>query len=317
MAALARSAAKRVDTRRSTGSPCAVPGNGRITTYLRDARSVEDQALVQMLLAPPLVTERLRELGAGASLPRNAVMSVGGLGFVLFAVSQPDTSGKLAAHAYSYEHLELAGYEMLAHLARREGDAETEAVATRIGDQEAAMARRIAALFDESTDAALSERPDTDVRARLVRYLKEAHAIEGQARVLLSRARRIGGSVLRGAYEHHLGQTEEHRRVIEERLRAHHADRSRLRDVALEAGGLNWSLFFQVQPDTAARLAAFAFAFENLEIGSYEQLRRVATRAGDEDTVHAVERILTEEREAAAALRASLGATLDETLAKA
>ena len=124
-------------------------------------------------------------------------MALGGLGFVLFAVSQPDTPGKLAAHAYSYEHLELAGYELLAHLARGEGDERTERLATRIGAQEAAMARRIAGLFDETAGMAAAERPEADLRSRLVRYLKEAHAIESQARVLLSRARRIGGSTLR------------------------------------------------------------------------------------------------------------------------
>ena len=120
-----------------------------------------------------------------------------------------------------------------------------------------------------------------------------------------------------GAYEHHLAQTQDHRRAIAERLRGHGAAPSRLRDGALGVGGLNWSVFFGVQPDTPARLAAFAFAFENLEIAAYEQLIRVAARAGDEDTVAAGEGILREEREAAARLRASLGAAMDESIAAA
>ena len=33
-------------------------------------------------------------------------MRVGGACFLLFARAQPDTPGKLVAHAYSYEHLE-------------------------------------------------------------------------------------------------------------------------------------------------------------------------------------------------------------------
>ena len=41
-------------------------------------------------------------------------MRAGGLGFLLFARTQPDTPGKLAAHAYSFEHLEIAAYELLA-----------------------------------------------------------------------------------------------------------------------------------------------------------------------------------------------------------
>ncbi|MBW3555151.1 MAG: DUF892 family protein, partial [Gemmatimonadetes bacterium] len=47
------------------------------------------------------------------------------------------------------------------------------------------------------------------------------------------------------------------------------------------------------------KLAAFAYAFEHLEIGGYEHLRRVATRAADPGTVQAVERILRQERAAA------------------
>jgi hypothetical protein len=46
-------------------------------------------------------------------------MRVGGVGFLLFARAQPDTTGKLLAHAYSYEHLELASYELLAQVAER------------------------------------------------------------------------------------------------------------------------------------------------------------------------------------------------------
>ena len=46
-------------------------------------------------------------------------MAAGGKGFILFARSQPDTPGKLAAHAYSYEALELAGYQLLRRVAER------------------------------------------------------------------------------------------------------------------------------------------------------------------------------------------------------
>ena len=44
------------------------------------------------------------------------------------------------------------------------------------------------------------------------------------------------------------------------------------------------------------KLAAFVHAFEYLEIGGYEQLRRVARRARDAETERTVERILGEER---------------------
>ncbi len=65
---------------------------------------------------------RLETHGGSPSKLKDAVMKASGPGFVLFAKSQPDTPGKLATHAYSYEHLELASYELLLRVARRAGD---------------------------------------------------------------------------------------------------------------------------------------------------------------------------------------------------
>jgi ferritin-like metal-binding protein YciE len=51
-------------------------------------------------------------------------MKLGGKGFVLFAKAQPDTPGKLLAHALSYEALEEASYALLAAVAAQDGDTE-------------------------------------------------------------------------------------------------------------------------------------------------------------------------------------------------
>src|SRR5204862_91276 len=72
-----------------------------------------------------------------------------------------------------------------------------------------------------------------------------------------------------------------------------------LKDAALKLGGLNWGGFFAAQRDTPAKLAAFAYAFEHLEIGAYELLRRVAERDGDAETAAMAETILAQERAAA------------------
>ena len=61
-----------------------------------------------------------------------------GKGFVAFAASQPDTPGKLAAHAYSYEHMEEAAYKVLRALAERVEDLDTTRVAAQIEAQERA-----------------------------------------------------------------------------------------------------------------------------------------------------------------------------------
>lgn len=95
-----------------------------------------------------------------------------------------------------------------------------------------------------------------------------------------------------------------HQELIGSRLRAHGAGPSRFKDTALRAGALNWAAFFGGQPDTPGKLAAFAYAFEHLEIAGYEQLRIVARRAADAETARTVERILGEERAAADRLAA-------------
>jgi hypothetical protein len=94
------------------------------------------------------------------------------------------------------------------------------------------------------------------------------------------------------------------------RLEALAASPSRFKDLALRAGALNLGAFFGAQPDTTPKLAGFAYAFENLELGGYELLRRVAERAGDEQTVAMAREIAAEEREAAA----KVAATWEQTI---
>ena len=90
---------------------------------------------------------------------------------------------------------------------------------------------------------------------------------------------------------------------------------SRLKDAALSLGALNWGMFFQAQPDTPAKLTAFAYAFEHLEIAAYELLKRVATAAADGHTIKLAERILIDERGAAEKLWSHLDAAADASLA--
>jgi ferritin-like metal-binding protein YciE len=311
----------------------------QLTKYLSDAHSIETQALAQMRSAPEiavapelaeafrvhleeteeqerLVRERLEARGGSPSALKEALMGAGGKGFVLFARSQPDTPGKLVAHGLSYEHLELAGYELLIRVAERAGDAETVAVATTIRDQEEAMADRLEALLDVAVDASLEAHPRDDLSELLVKYLADAHAIEAQAEQLLKRGRKIAGDDhLAGLYEEHLDETRSQQVRLEERLHAHDASPSRLKDAGMRLGALNWGAFFQAQPDTPGKLCAFAYAFEHLEIGGQEQLARVAHRAGDEETVRVVEGIIAEERAMAARLADSFDRAAEASLA--
>jgi ferritin-like metal-binding protein YciE len=292
----------------------------QLVKYLTDAHSIEEQALAQLRTAPDiagdpqlaeifrthlaetegqerLVRERLEARGASPSKLKDAVMAAGGKGFILFARSQQDTPGKLAAHAFSYEHLELAGYELLMRVAERAGDGQTVEVARRIRDEERAMADRLEGAFDRAVEASLRDKSGTDLDEQLVKYLTDAHALEAQAIQLLQRGPKIGGALeLERLYAEHLEESREQQRLVEARLAVHDASPSKLQDAAMRLGALNWGVFFQAQPDTPGKLAAFAYAFEHLEIAGYEQLKRVAARAGDEETAAGAARVIAEER---------------------
>src|SRR6185503_12720571 len=218
--------------------------SGQLLRYLADAHSIEEQALAQLRTAPDiageerlagalgahlletekherLVRERMSALGESPSRLKDMIMAVGGKGFVVCARSQPDTPGKLAAHAYSYEHLEVAAYELLARVARSAGDAETEAMAERIRGDEERMAARIADVFDETVAASIAGLDADELRSRLVSYLADAHALEHQSIGLLERAIDVAGaSVLEAAYRSHLEESQAQLQSIEQRLDA-------------------------------------------------------------------------------------------------
>jgi ferritin-like metal-binding protein YciE len=295
----------------------------QLTKYLADAHSIEVQALAQLRTAPDLagdhelaanfrehlreteeherlVREALETRGAKPSRPKDVIMAIGGKGFLLFARLQPDTPGKLHAHAYSYEALELASYELLARAADRAGDTGVVEIAQRIRDEERRMMERLEAGFDRAVEASLRAVEPDDLREQLRKYLADAHAIEEQAIALLERGPKLAGSGhLAQIYAEHLDETRDHAELVHERLHALGGDPSSVKDAALRLGALNWSAFFQAHPDTPGKLAGFAFAFEHLEIAGYEELKRVAARAGDGETVQVVERVLEQEREAA------------------
>ena len=122
-----------------------------------------------------------------------------------------------------------------------------------------------------------------------------------------------GTRELAAAYEEHLAETGEHQRLVGE-LAGRGETPSRAKDAALSLGALNWGAFFPAQPDTPAKLAAFAYAFEHLEIGAYEMPGRVAARATDVETEAVAQRILAEERPAAERLHSLLEPALEASL---
>src|SRR5690242_9713547 len=307
----------------------------QLTKYLTDVHSIEEQALAQMRLAPRLagdpelqrifiehigetegherlVREQLERRGAKPSAVKDVAGRVGGWGMILFARFNPDTPGKLAMHAYSYEHMELAAYELLRRMAERAGDAPVAALAQRIGADERAMADRIGERWDRAVDASLREKDADDLDEELEKYLRDAHALEAQALQMLEAGPAIAEfEPLAQIFREHLRETREHQRLVDERLDAVGSRPGRLQAAAMRGGALNLGGFFKLQPDTPVKLAGFAYAFEALECGAYELLSRTAERAGDTETANVAKGILLNEQDTAQRVAATWDAAVD------
>lgn len=310
----------------------------QLTKYLTDVHSIEVQALAQMKAAPDLagderlaavfrehldetreqerlVEQELAARGADTSTLKDIAGRAGGWAMIAFARLNPDTPGKLTAHAFSYEHLEVAAYELLARAAGRANEQAVVAIAQRICAQERAMADRLASQFDVAVEASLREKDADGIRDELVSYLTDTHSIEAQALQLLETGPAIAGfDSLASVFREHLEETREQRRLVEERLSAHDAKPSRFQNTGMRIGGANLSGFLAAQPDTPAKLAGFAFAFEHLEIAAYELLSRIAERAGDAETAAVARRIAAQERNAAERIAATWDEAMDTAL---
>ena len=312
----------------------------QLVKYLADAHSIEEQALTQLRAAPDiagderlawifrehlaeterherLVRERLEAHDADPSRVKDLAGKAGGFGMVIFARGQPDTPGKLAAHAFSYEHMELAAYALLERAAKVAGDEETARVAREIAEEEQAMADRLEAAFDAAVEASLRDLNPDDLGEQLNKYLVDAHAIEQQAiQVLEAGPKLVEDDELARLFREHLEETRGHERRVAERLEQRGAKPSKTQDVLLRLGGLNIGAFFGAQGDTTPKLAGFAFAFEHLEIAAYELLKRVAKRAGDERTVALADAILAEERAAAQSIASTWDRLMSQEMAE-
>jgi ferritin-like metal-binding protein YciE len=306
----------------------------QLNAHLRDAHAIAQLALPQLRAAPDaagdlalgnafrqhlveteqheeLIGDRLEARGVSPLRLKRGGFRTNGFAFLLFRGSQPDTPGKLIAHALFHEHLEIATQELLRRMAELAGDDTTMVVAGAIREDERAMAERLEASLDRAVEASLREVDRANIEVVVDRHLADAHAIEAEAIQLLERGPRLAGDAELGQlYEEHLYDCRDHQRRARERLDARGASPEAAEEAALRLGALDWGALFVAQVDTPAKLAAVAYAFEFLEVGCYEQLKRVARRAGDRSTERLAEHILADEREMAQRLWGGFDAAL-------
>src|SRR5699024_6258595 len=105
----------------------------------------------------------------------------------------------------------------------------------------------------------------------VVKYLRDAHALEAQAIQMLEAGPKIAEfDELAAVFREHLSESREHQRLVDERLKQLGSGPSRFQSGAMRMSALNMGGFFKAQPDSPVKIAGFAYAFEALECGAYE-----------------------------------------------
>ncbi len=139
-----------------------------------------------------------------------------------------------------------------------------------------------------------------DIQSQIVKYLTDVHSTEESAIIQLrTGADAVDDPRLARVLRDHLVETEQHERLVRERLEQLDASPSTLKDVAQKGVAAVTGALAGAALDTTGKVAIQAYSFEHLEIASYRMLRTVADRAGDRETARIAEHILHEEQAAA------------------
>ena len=135
------------------------------------------------------------------------------------------------------------------------------------------------------------------LKEQLIKHIDEAHAMEQNVlRMLDGMISTTDDPQILDALEHHKMQTQGHADRMAQRLEAHDAAPSTVKQLGGVIGALAKMPLDFVRGEKAGRNARDGYATEHLEIASYELLARIAQKAGDEETATAAREIIEEER---------------------
>ena len=135
------------------------------------------------------------------------------------------------------------------------------------------------------------------LKVQLIKYIDEAHAMEQNVlRMLDGMISTTDDPGVLDALEHHKLQTQDHADRMAQRLEAHDTAPSTVKQIGGVLGALAKLPLDFVRGEKTGRNARDAYATEHLEIASYELLRRIAQKAGDEETAEVAQEIIAEEQ---------------------
>jgi ferritin-like metal-binding protein YciE len=140
----------------------------------------------------------------------------------------------------------------------------------------------------------------TQLKEQLIKHIDEAYAMEQNVlRMLDGMISTTDDPEILDALEHHKMQTQGHSDRMKARLEAHDATPSGVKQVGGILQALAKMPLDMVRGEKAGRNARDGFATEHMEIASYELLRRIAAKAGDEETARVAGEIISEEKDMA------------------
>ncbi|MEJ8571469.1 ferritin-like domain-containing protein [Microbaculum marinum] len=138
----------------------------------------------------------------------------------------------------------------------------------------------------------------TSVDETLMDWLRDAHAAEQQAETMLKgmTSRLEHYPDLRARIEQHIGETQNQADRIRGCIEKRGGSTSTVKDAGGKLLAMGQALSGLFVSDEVMKGAIAGYAFENMEIASYEILIAAAEEAGDHDTKQVCEEILEEER---------------------
>lgn len=132
---------------------------------------------------------------------------------------------------------------------------------------------------------------------RLMEWLRDAHAMEGQAETMLSSlAQRIKNyPEVKAQVQRHLEETRRQAETLRQCIERRGGDTSTLKDLGGKLVAMGQGLSGFVVGDEIVKGSMASYTFEQMEIASYTVLIAAADAVGDSETRAACESILREE----------------------
>jgi ferritin-like metal-binding protein YciE len=124
-----------------------------------------------------------------------------------------------------------------------------------------------------------------ELKAQLVKHIDDGLAMEQNVlRMLDGMISTTEDPEIREELRHHKLETEQHADRLQQRLEAHGASPSMVKEAGGILGALMKGVVDMTRGEKAGRNARDGYATEHMEIASYQLLERIAQKAGDEET---------------------------------